>query len=338
MLSLSQAIERLRSPYTREDFSPLTGARFLVVDLDADDGAGDPAALGAVREALARLPCPSLALLMGEPSPKARRLESAFDLVLASDDEIAPVLEGIEASPLAAMTLVQLLRHGEHLDIESGLLAESLAYSVLQSGPEFAAWRAARGAAEDPTPSAAGPAVRVERDAERLGLILNRPDRHNAFSAAMRDALVEGLRLALSDASLRAIELSGAGPSFCSGGDLSEFGTLPDPLTAHAIRMTRNAASLVAACAHRVHARIHGACIGAGIELPAFAARVTAHAGALIQLPEVGMGLIPGAGGTVSIPRRIGRQRTAWLALSGVRIDAAQAWRWGLVDEISAER
>jgi enoyl-CoA hydratase/carnithine racemase len=54
----------------------------------------------------------------------------------------------------------------------------------------------------------------------------------------------------------------------------------------------------------------------------------------VIGLPEVAMGLIPGAGGTVSLPRRIGRHRTAWLALTGRTIDAPTAREWGLVDEI----
>ena len=76
--------------------------------------------------------------------------------------------------------------------------------------------------------------------------------------------------------------------------------------------------------------------LGAGSELPAFARRVVAMEDAFFQLPEVAMGLVPGAGGTVSIPRRIGRQRTAYLALSGLRLDAATARRWGLVDEIRA--
>jgi enoyl-CoA hydratase/carnithine racemase len=74
--------------------------------------------------------------------------------------------------------------------------------------------------------------------------------------------------------------------------------------------------------------------VGAGIELPAFAAHVVAHPGAFFQLPEIGMGLIPGAGGTVSLPRRIGRQRTAWLALTGRRLDAPTALAWNLIDEV----
>ena len=79
---------------------------------------------------------------------------------------------------------------------------------------------------------------------------------------------------------------------------------------------------------------VHGACVGAGIELPAFAGRVVASRDAWFALPEVAMGLVPGAGGTVSLPRRIGAQRTAWLALTGRRIDAETALAWGLVDEL----
>jgi enoyl-CoA hydratase/carnithine racemase len=86
--------------------------------------------------------------------------------------------------------------------------------------------------------------------------------------------------------------------------------------------------------AERVRVEVHGACVGAGIELPAFAARVVAHPAAFFQLPEIGMGLIPGAGGTVSLPRRIGRQRTAWLALTGSRLDAPTALAWNLIDEV----
>ena len=89
-----------------------------------------------------------------------------------------------------------------------------------------------------------------------------------------------------------------------------------------------------AACADRVRADLHGACVGAGIELPAYARRVVAREDAFFELPEVSMGLVPGAGGTASLPRRIGRQRTACLALSGRRLDAATALGWGLVDEL----
>jgi enoyl-CoA hydratase/carnithine racemase len=100
------------------------------------------------------------------------------------------------------------------------------------------------------------------------------------------------------------------------------------------VRSTRNPGRLLARIARRTQARVHGACIGAGAELPAFAARVVSRPDAFFQLPELSMGLVPGAGGTASLPRRIGRHRTAWLALTGERVDAGTALRWGLVDEV----
>lgn len=72
------------------------------------------------------------------------------------------------------------------------------------------------------------------------------------------------------------------------------------------------------------------------MELAAFAGRVTAAPDARFCLPEVSMGLVPGAGGTVSVPRRIGRRRAALLALTGQTLDAPTALDWGLIDEIRA--
>ncbi len=326
-------MERLGSPYALEAFSVLTGDPSLVVDLDSGGAKPTAQALAAARATLAQLPCPSLALSADASSAVAAQLRDHFDVVVASEAELAPILDAIRRTPLSAMALVQLLRHSASLDIHEALIAESLVYSTLQSGPEFAEWLAGQSANPQSVVNPE-PAVLVRRYDDRLELTLNRPDKHNAFSAEMRDALVEGLRIAVSDPSISEVVLSGAGPSFCSGGDLDEFGTLPDPATAHGIRSTRNPGRLLAACAERVRFEVHGACVGAGSELPAFARRVVATEDAFFQLPEVGMGLVPGAGGTVSIPRRIGRQRTAYLALSGLRLDAATARRWGLVDEI----
>ena len=84
-----------------------------------------------------------------------------------------------------------------------------------------------------------------------------------------------------------------------------------------------------------VTAHLHGACAGSGIELPAFAGRVIAAPSTTISLPELSLGLIPGAGGTVSLPGASGGIRTTRLALTGERLDAATALEWGLVDAIS---
>ncbi len=81
---------------------------------------------------------------------------------------------------------------------------------------------------------------------------------------------------------------------------------------------------------------VQGAAIGAGAEIAAFGSHITAAPRAWFQLPELKYGLIPGAGGTASITARIGRQRTAYMALSMARIPARTALTWGLVDAIIA--
>jgi enoyl-CoA hydratase/carnithine racemase len=154
----------------------------------------------------------------------------------------------------------------------------------------------------------------------------------------MRDALCEALAVAEGDPGVARVQLDGAGPCFSAGGDLDEFGTHADPSTSHVVRSARNAGRQLSHLAERLgpalEARVHGACVGAGVELPAFCGRVVARPDAWFQLPEVSMGLVPGAGGTASLPRRIGRQRTAWLALSGARLAAETALDWGLVDAL----
>lgn len=253
------------------------------------------------------------------------------DVVVPTADELDRLRSSIAARPKAAAALALLLR-SEPATIEDGLVAESAAYSMLQGGPEFAAWRAGRRpvAARDES----GPPVTLVREGDRFVVTLSRPHRHNALNAAMRDALIEALAAAVADED-SSVVLRGAGPSFCSGGDLDEFGTAPDPATSHLIRLTRSPAALAARLRPRLEAHVHGACIGAGTELAAFAGRVVARRDAYFALPELSLGLIPGSGGTVSVARRIGRHRTAWLALSGERIDAGRALDWGLVDEIA---
>jgi hypothetical protein len=325
---LALLCEQLRDPRFHEHASPLGEAPLVATVFDDAHDEQDLAALSA----LATLPAASVARLAPDATPAARRRAALFDVVVATERELDAVATAVRRAPIAAATLVQLLRGAETRSIEDGLVAESLAYGTLQAGREHHAWLAARSA---PTPVAdAGAPVAVRRDGDALHVTLARPAKRNAYSAAMRDALVEALALAAFDSSITRVVLDAEGTSFCAGGDLAEFGTAPDPATAHAVRTTRSAARLLAGLAERTQVRVQGACVGAGSELAAFAGRVVAKPDAWFALPELAMGLVPGAGGTVSLPRRIGRQRTAWLALTGERLDAEHALAWGLIDAI----
>ncbi|PPJ26668.1 enoyl-CoA hydratase/isomerase family protein [Nocardia nova] len=240
--------------------------------------------------------------------------------------------DAVGRNPRACVALGRLLRQTAALDVEAGLAAEAAVYSMLLGGSEFARWRAERPVR--PVVSSERPFVRVGRAGERLDVVLDNPDRRNALSMRMRESLLEALQLAELDPSIGQVEMRGAGPVFCSGGDLDEFGIATDLVAAYLVRLERAPWRIIDRLRDRVTARVHGGCIGAGIEMAAFAGRVIAAPGTFFQLPEIGMGLVPGAGGTVSVVRRIGRWRAGWMMLTGERIDAETAVRWGLVDQV----
>ena len=262
-------------------------------------------------------------------------LDSPFapmaDVVVGDEGAAAEVLAAIDAHPLAATALALLLRGSDRRDVNEGLVAESETYSMLQAGPEHRRWLDAN--QRDPRDD--GPhRVDVGRDGSRLVVTLDRPAARNAVDAAMQAALVDAFATA-ADPAVTEVELRGNGPVFSSGGDLGEFGSLDDPASAHLVRLGRSPAAALHRIAGRTTAYVQGACHGAGVELPAFAARVVADPGTTFTLPEVSMGLIPGAGGTVSITNRVGRHRTACLAITGKPLDAATARTWGLVDDLA---
>ncbi|MFA5708446.1 enoyl-CoA hydratase/isomerase family protein [Mycolicibacterium sp.] len=249
---------------------------------------------------------------------------------------VAELEQRVERWPQAAAVCDDVLRA---VDVAGpafpGVITESLAYSTLQSGPEFRAWLAERGPATVP---ALPDPVQFHRDGNTLHIRFNRPQRHNAFSTDARAALLEALEFALLDDDIDAVVLGGNGRSFCSGGDLAEFGSFDDPSSAHLARTRHSPALALHALAARLgeafRAEVHGQVLGSGLEMAAYCGRVVCAPDAVLGLPELALGLIPGAGGTVSITRRIGRWRTAYLVLSGATIDPATALAWGLVDAI----
>ncbi|MET0986551.1 MAG: enoyl-CoA hydratase/isomerase family protein [Steroidobacteraceae bacterium] len=248
-------------------------------------------------------------------------------------DEVIMHLHGVvQTQPAAVAAAAQVLRMTLAIPFEDAQCLESLAYSMLLASRSFRAWRAAtpiRTVADEDSPR-----VLLSRANGVLHIRLNRPNARNAVDARMRDSLVEALQFALDDPDRAPVLLTGAGPSFCSGGDLNEFGQADDPGVAHLIRVLRVPARLVDRLRDRIRVHVHGACVGAGIEMPAAAGWITATPDALFRLPEVAMGLIPGAGGTATIPRRIGRHRACYMALTGYDIDAHTALSWGLIDAL----
>jgi enoyl-CoA hydratase/carnithine racemase len=322
-LPLARFVELASSVVGREALAAHVHADGAVlVDLERGDAPAGP---------LAALPL----VVVGVGADDAEGADLA-DVVVPDVAAAREVLAGVAHAPRAAVALALLLRGARGRSVPAGLVAESATYSALQAGPEHLAWlagRAGRRGRERP----AAPPVRVERHGGVLRITLDRPHVRNALDAAMRDALLDALAVAEAEPAL-AVELTGAGAGFCSGGDLDEFGTLADPASAHRLRLERSVGLVLAGLADRTTAVVHGASAGSGVELAAFAGRVVAAPDATFELPELSMGLVPGAGGTVSVTARVGRHRCAWLALTGERIDAPTALAWGLVDEVDQDR
>ena len=339
------ALETLRSPYAAEE---LHEHRQRVLFVRLPENLSNVTSKKA-SEFFDRAKLLNMVTVAGvlDPQPEiSHEVLSAFDLVFTTsdtaceavvkvfdiDEAVAEIVQAVERNPHSTIMLAQLLRQRAFMDVSTGLVSESLVYASLQSGPEFQTWLSER--SDSSAKNNTAPAVLSERHGMRLELSLNRPNRANAFSIAMRDELVEQLRLANSDASIEQIILKGEGKSFCSGGDLSEFGLFDNAPEAHFTRMARSPAFWMHKLKDQTTVYLRGNCIGAGIELPAFSKEVIADETLTISLPEIKMGLIPGSGGTVSIPRRIGPQKTAYLAISGKSIDLETAISWKLVDKI----
>jgi len=334
-MALERATSDLGAAQLHRDLIALGGAGVAVVELDRPS-ADDSFAPGVVRIGAHRsgaLPTQGLGpfdiLLTSEPSAR-RPWVSVADV----DAALARLADRIARQPVAATTAAQVLRMTLALGFDEALALESIAYSMLLASEGFRAWRAAtpprQRAADD------SPRVAIDADDREIRLRLTRPSQRNAFDARMRDELADALGFAAAHPDALPVTLSGDGPSFSAGGDLDEFGSAADVGWAHMVRNLRAPARAVNDLGVRITARVHGACVGAGIEVSAAAARVVAAPGAVFRLPEVSMGLIPGAGGTASIPRRVGRQRACYMAIMGDDIDLETALAWGLVDAVEA--
>jgi enoyl-CoA hydratase/carnithine racemase len=164
---------------------------------------------------------------------------------------------------------------------------------------------------------------------------LNRPQRLNAYNIRMRDEFYEVLGAIGDDPEVRVTILRGAGDkAFCAGADLTEFLTAPSPVIARQVRFERDVWERFLGISKPFIAALHGYVLGSGIEISLCCDVRIASGEARFGLPEVGLGIIPAAGGSQTLPRAVGSSRALEVLLTGRLIDAAEAHRLKLVNRV----
>jgi enoyl-CoA hydratase/carnithine racemase len=178
-------------------------------------------------------------------------------------------------------------------------------------------------------------AVQVLRQDGVGWITLNRPDAINAINTAIREGLPKALRSLDDDPQVRVIVLRGAGTrGFCPGADLKESRPQTTAFAARSPQDSSNWIRSLDQVSKPMIAAIHGYCLGGGLEIALACDVRIASADAVFSLPETGLGLIPGGGGTQLLPRIIGLGRALDLLLTGDRIDAGEAYRIGLITRV----
>jgi enoyl-CoA hydratase/carnithine racemase len=180
--------------------------------------------------------------------------------------------------------------------------------------------------------------VRVERHGEGghvAELVLDRPEVMNAVSTAMGAAIAAAAAELSRDSSVRAVVLSSTHErAFCVGADLKERNTMTDEELRASRPVTRAAYRGVLDLPVPAVAAVDGFALGGGFELALACDLVVAGEGAVVALPEVGVGVIPGGGGTQLLTRRVGWSRAASMVFTARRLTAAEALALGAVDEV----
>ncbi|TMG05528.1 MAG: enoyl-CoA hydratase/isomerase family protein [Chloroflexi bacterium] len=175
-----------------------------------------------------------------------------------------------------------------------------------------------------------------EKTSEGLAWItLNRPDVLNAINMQMRDELWDLMHAVRDDPDVRVVIFKGVGNrAFSAGADISEFGTAPSYVEARGARRDRDLWGFMLSLDKVLLAAIHGFALGAGIELPMCCDFRIASEDVRLGLPEVGLGYIPSAGGTQTLPRHVPPGIAMTMILTGDPIDAETAYRYGLVQRV----
>jgi len=169
-------------------------------------------------------------------------------------------------------------------------------------------------------------------------ITLNRPEVLNAINMQMRDELWDLMHAVRDDPGVGVVIFKGAvlpgKDAFSAGADISEFGTAPSFVEARRARRERDLWGFMLSLDTILIAAIHGFALGAGIELPMCCDFRLASEDARLGLPEVGLGYIPSAGGTQTLPRHIPPGIAMQMILTGDPIDAQTAFRYGLVQRV----
>jgi len=164
---------------------------------------------------------------------------------------------------------------------------------------------------------------------------LNRPQALNAYNIQMRDELYQVLGAIRDDPEVDVVIFQGAGEkAFCAGADLTEFLTAPSPIVARQVRWERDIWGLFLSIAKPLIAALHGYVLGSGIEIALCCDIRLASDDAQFGLPEPGLGIIPAAGGSQTLPRVIGRAGALEILLSGRWVRAEEAYRLKLVNRV----
>lgn len=162
---------------------------------------------------------------------------------------------------------------------------------------------------------------------------LDRPKKLNALTPDMLAAIERGIRSAEADASLRALVLHSEGKAFSVGADINIWSSLtPEAFRTSWIENGHRAFDAIAHCRLPVIAAIQGMAFGGGLELALAADMRIADEDAILALPEVSLGTVPGWGGTQRLADIIGRPRAKQMILAAARVAAPQAEAWGLVN------
>lgn len=164
---------------------------------------------------------------------------------------------------------------------------------------------------------------------------MNRPHAANALNTRMAAELIEFFEaVSMEPSKVRCIVLTGAGNAFCAGGDLKERRGMSDAAWRRQHLIFERMARALFSCPVPLIAAVNGAAVGGGCEIAAACDFIYAADTALFAFPEVSLGIIPGAGGTQSIPRAIGERRAMEMIMSAKRFSAAEACEWGLVNRV----